>query len=208
MTLTELNTCQKMLGNSSSCRRRGDLSGRHETVLTHCLCERLRSGCHVITGGFYDGSVAGFHFCGAGGGESFESFLPNRVAEHLQGVAGDDEVVVAEAFVALGGDHVAAGGSSSSGAVLFDGRDLDHVVGFEGVEVAAYCCGGEAEELTEGCCGYGAVVEDFAQDAVPGAFFCLGFALGCACRGGLCTGSTSRARGGGSGAVSGLRLVR
>ena len=125
----------------------------------------------------------------------------------MQGVAGDDEVVVAEAFVALGGDYVAAGGSSGSGAVLLDGRDLNHVVGFEGVEVAAYRCGGEAEELTEGCCGYGAIVENFTENAVPGAFFCLGFALGCACRGGLGTGSTSRARGGGSGAVSGLRLV-
>ena len=73
-----------MLGNSSSCRRSGDLRGRHETVLTHCLCECLRSGCHIVTGGFYDGSVAGFHFCGAGGGESFESFLADRVAEHLR----------------------------------------------------------------------------------------------------------------------------
>ncbi len=27
--------------------------------------------------------------------------------------------------------------------------------------------------------GDGVVVENFAENAVPGAFFCLGFALGC-----------------------------
>ena len=162
MPLTELNTCKEMLGNGASCRRCGNLSGCHKAVLAHCLCECLCSGCYIVTGGFYDGAVAGFHVCGAGGCESFESFLSDRVAEHLQGIAGDEEVIVAEAFVALGGDNVAAGGSSSSGAVLFDGRDLNHIVGFEGIEVAAYCCGGETEELTEGCGGYGAVVEDFA----------------------------------------------
>ncbi len=49
------------------------------------LCERLCS--RLLRSGFYDRSVAGFHFCGAGGGPASRASWPT-VSRTLQGRRG------------------------------------------------------------------------------------------------------------------------
>lgn len=151
MALAELNGGKQVVRQTNPPPdRRCHLLGRsHKAVAGHSLSKSLSPGGHVIPGCFNHGAVAFCHLMGTGASELAQGLLTDGLLEHGQGVTGDIEIVITQFRMPLGGNDVTAGRTSCPGPVLTVGSNLNELIFFQDVKVAADCRRGKTQELTQ-----------------------------------------------------------